>query len=163
RLGRRHRSLHGEGLALLLCAWRRWRSRGSLRRWRNRPRKPHLRCRPYRRAGLPSRGLPLLAHVGIDRRLRGGGRPALTALGWRGGGERAEQGALAGVRRGGASVNMLKRPARVIDQAAPLALLIAEPSEARLCAAGQTVIRDLLDPLRRTALRRQIRNSRPRE
>src|SRR5262249_7695841 len=58
---------------------------------------------------------------------------------------------------------MLKCPARVIGQAAPFALLIAEPSEARVCAAGQSMIGDLVDPLCDAALRRQIGASRPRE
>ena len=58
---------------------------------------------------------------------------------------------------------MLKRPARVISQTVPFTLLIAEPSEDRICAAGQSMIGDLIDPLCGRALRRQIGASRPRE
>src|SRR5262245_11330882 len=76
--------------------------------------------------------------------------------------KRAEEATLAGSCTARAA-NMFERPACVIGQAAPFTLLVAEPSQAGIGAAGQSVIGELVDPLCGSALRRQIGADRPQE
>src|SRR5262245_40470445 len=93
----------------------------------------------------------------------GQGWPFVADIGMRGSvrrDERPEQPTLACTRT---AAHMLERPARALGQTAPLALLVAEPTQAGIRAARQSTVGDLVDPLRGSALRRRVAGSRPRE
>ena len=67
----------------------------------------------------------------------------------------AEQPALTRGSAGGASPGMLERPALRLGQAAPLAIVEAEPFQSGVRITGEPSIGDLVDPLSGTALRQR--------
>ena len=92
------------------------------------------------------------------RRVLSDARPLVADVRVTGGMRRAEgpeQSAMAGASASGATPDMLDRHALAIAQAAPFALLVAEPSQIGERAAGEPLIGDPVDPLPGTALRQR--------